>query len=71
MESFRKESFRRNHSETAISGNWNLSEWNLAKGIFRKTFSAKPESFRKNLSETNLSERIFQKESCRNDFKTQ
>jgi hypothetical protein len=41
MESFRKESFRRNFSEITFRPNWNLSEWNLLEGIFQKIFSAK------------------------------
>jgi hypothetical protein len=55
------ESFRRNHSEKAITANWNLSEWNLSEGIFQKIFLAKPESFRMESFRRNLSENIFSK----------
>jgi hypothetical protein len=55
------ESFRRNHSEKAISANWNLSEWNLFERIFQKIFLAKQDSFRMEPFRRNLSENIFSK----------
>jgi hypothetical protein len=60
------ESFKRNHSEKAISGYFSQLESfrmesfrrNLSKIFLAKPESFRMESFRKNLSERNLSERI-------------